>query len=839
MNIPFEAKYINIKWANSKNADTIIESKETIEIETLDNYTYELEAITYKNIDENISGQLAFHIIDNTLKKNPYFINAQNEKVKLLSVKDNITGKVWWIENGFWNKKTKYRSSVLCRTVGKTKVVFGDYTCIIQIGSLSFTYDELELYLKDFRSDLWGLIQREDSYVLGEAKTKKIKVAKIEWIEKIKKFIEFTDKILRNPKKELIREYKLQKASEVRPVQKTFIEIATKGIHSKYLTGQGYSESLNVSENRYVFALTNKLITLVRNEINIIDKRLQELDIELKDINTNIKKLSNSLELNEIEIDKKSIEDEIDILINQENKILKKAISTQKQRNVENLKTIYIYFDKSTEYGNLVQYWGKIKENYNDEWYKIKESNSLQLIFDKIIFINTLKLKCEYKITAYYGEDKKINKKNGGKIIKRHFEYISKMQVVNTPQLEKKKTLEQNGWKRILTPSEKSEFEYELKALKHKKELIEKQLDETIQVNKLLSPSFSKLKKIKQFFIKHKIKSKYYFSGSMTFIQNPNYQGTHKVYKQIIDKSGLNDELFESLEKLDSIGILDIPKVYERWCLLQIIKVLIDSFHFEPKDKNWKETLVKGVLVSKPQNITLKFQNINIKREITLTYEKILSNRKTPDYVLDIKGVNAKYHRFVLDAKFWEKLEISGIIDELYNQKNYSENSKNSVFILHPAKNIKSYYGECQKFDWDNKPPNHKYGAISLSPIQKDGKGSMYIKDLQKLIGMFLQYGMEDNQNIKIDGKIDPYPKEKIFCMICGGNNCKIEHKKTKRGGGWKHWITCNDCSHMTIYSYCGNCKSRLVKNGTSWTYHKTDINEPINVKCPYCGDML
>ena len=835
MNIPFEAKYINIKWADSKITDIIIESKETIDIEILDNYTYRLEAITYKNIDENISGQLAFHIIDNTFRKNPYFINAQNEKVKLLSVKDNTTGKVWWIENGFWNKKTKYRSSVLCRTVGKTKVVFGDYTCIVQIWSLSFTYNELELYLKDFRSDLWGLIQREDSYVLGKAKIKEIKVAKIEWIEKIKKFIEFADKILKNPKKELIREYKLQKASEVRPVQKTFIEISTKGVYSKYFTGQGYRESLDVSENRYIFALTNKLVILVGNEINIIDKRLQELDVELKDIKKNIKKLSNSLNSNEITIDKKSIEDEIKIFIDKENNLLNKAISNQKQRNIENLKTIYIYLDKSTEYGNLVQYWGKIKKDYDDEWYKIKESNSLQFSFNKTIFNNILKSNCEYKITASYGKDRDVFKEHGGKIIKRHFEYISKMQIVNTPQLEKKKILEQKGWKRALTPNEQSEFKYELKALEHKKELIAKQLDETMQVNKLLSPSFLKLKKIKNFFIKHKIKSRYHFSGSMTFIQNPNYQGTHKIYKQIINKSGLNDELFESLEKVDNIGILDIPKVYERWCLLQIIKVLIDSFHFKPKDKDWKETLVKGVLVVKPQNITLKFQNTSIKREVILTYEKILSNRKTPDYVLDIKGKNGNWNRFVLDAKFWEKLEISGIIDELYNKKNYSENGKNSVFILHPSKNIKSYYGEYQKFDWDNNPPNHKYGAISLSPIQKDG---MYIKDLQKLIGMFLQYGMEDNQNIKINGKIDPYPKEQIFCMICGGSNCKIE-RKSAGYINYKYWVSCRDCSHMTIYNYCGKCKNRLVKNGTSWTYHATDIFEPINIKCPYCGDML
>ena len=192
-------------------------------------------------------------------------------------------------------------------------------------------------------------------------------------------------------------------------------------------------------------------------------------------------------------------------------------------------------------------------------------------------------------------------------------------------------------------------------------------------------------------------------------------------------------------------------------------------------------------------------------------------------------------HRFVLDAKFWETLEISGIIDKLYNEKNYAENGENSVFILHPSKSQKSYFGEKELFDWSSGSPNHKYGAIVLSPIQSEGN---YLNDLQKLIGMFLQYGLEDNKNIKVNQKVDPEPIEKLFCIICGSPNQNI----VRRAAGYvnyKYWVTCNDCSHMTIYSYCGKCNSRLVKNGTYWTYHAIDVLEPINVKCPYCGDVL
>jgi len=801
MNAPFEAKYINIEWEDSKTVSKILESRDTIEIEHLSLNEFKLEAITYKKIEDNVSGQLAF-CIENGFKSKPYFINGKDEKIELLSVRGSDSGKIWWIEKGVWNHKSKYRSSVLCRTSGETKLVFGEYRCIIHIGSLSFTYNELELYLKDFRSDLWGLIQKNDSYVLGEAKTKETKVAKIELIEKIHSFIEFTEKILKNPKKELTQEYTLQKTSQVRPIQKTFIELATKGISTKYLTGQGYKESFDVAENRYIFALVQNLIILVGHEVDIADKRVQELKRELGDVEKQIKKISYELESNIFTVDKEDI-----------NEHIKKILNGQ-QKKSKNHETVFLKFEKQIKDTPLT-FEGKGKRNSIDEWFT--KANSIFKFEFKENFVNKfLKHGCEYKITAKYKKDSSSNTH------KRIFEDISDIELLTK-------------YKRPLNQNEKKEFQYEFTALEKKKELLGQKLAELKKVYKLLILKFHKLKKIKLFFEKHKIKNRYHFSGSMTFIQNPNYQGSHKIYKQIINQSGMNDDLFDSLEEVDKIGILDIPKVYERWCLLQIIKVLVDKFYFEPIDKKWKEILIEQMSVSNPQNIVLKFKNNNLAREVSLTYEMTLKNKRKPDYVLDIKGNQNKYYRFIMDAKFYENLNISKVVDELYNKKDYAEGSKNHVFILHPSKNQKSYYGEKKLFEWSSDFPNHKYGAISLSPIQKKGN---YLNDLQKLIGMFLQYGVEDNQNIRFNNILDPIPKEKLFCIICGSSHQERKQQKT-RSGGYKYWVTCKSCSHMTIYNYCGKCKSRLVKNGTTWTYHATDILEPINIQCPYCGDML
>lgn len=805
MNVPFEAKYIKIEWEDSKTASKIIEAEDNIEIEPLSQNSFKLEAVTYKKIEENVSGQLAFHINDKQFKKSPYFVNAKNEKIELLCIEDKNSEKIWWIEKGTWSRKSKYRSSVLCRTVGETRLVIGEHTCFIHIGSLSFTYDELELYLKDFRSDLWGLIQRDDSYVLGEAKTKKLKVARIELIEKIQTFIAFTKKILKNPKKELIREEILQKTSQVKPTNKTFIELATKGMSAKYLTGQGYRDSFDVAENRYIFALVQKIITLIGHEIDIADKRTKELKKELEDIEIQIKSLSDKIESNMLSVDKKEI-----------NEHIKKILNSQQKKSDE-YETIFLRFEKKRRDTPLV-FEGKGKRYSSDKWF-IKDNITFQFEFKWNAINKFLKENCEYKITAKY---KKTPFNKTQKNYKRIFEDISKIELLT-------------NYERSLNENEKREFDYELKALERKESLLAHQVKKTKELYSLLTPQLTQLKKIKHFFINHKIRSRYHFTGSMTFIQNPNYQGSHKIYKKIINQSGINDDLFESLEEIDKIGILAIPTVYERWCLVQIIKVITDKFHFVPLDKNWKEILIESVSRKNTKNTILVFKNSDIDRKVRLTYEMELKNGRVPDFVLDTEDGKKQHRRFIMDAKFYENLDISKVVNELYNVKNYAEGGNNSVFVLHPSKTQKSYYGEKRLFGWDSDFPNHRYGAIFLSPIQIRGN---YLNDLQKLIGMFLQYGMEDNQNIGANDRIDPMPREKIFCVICGSFHTKIEQTKTM-GGHYKYWITCKDCSHFSIYNFCGKCKNRLIKNGSYWTYHAMDILEPINVGCPYCGDTL
>ncbi len=440
----------------------------------------------------------------------------------------------------------------------------------------------------------------------------------------------------------------------------------------------------------------------------------------------------------------------------------------------------------------------------------------------------------------------------------KNFKYITNIELIGKSKLERnldnlrtqKPDLEASNWKRDLNSQEQQEQKYEKKSLQEQLTKLQSEQNNNLELIKSLEPSLNKLKKLLARCKKLKIKQDSYFPNSMTFVQNPNYQGCHNYFKKIKDIVGIDESLFLHMQLVEKIGLLDIPTIYERWCFLQIIKVLIDKYHFNP-EQDWRNKLAQQTIgnLNNLKNIKISFTNEEIARDIDLWYEKELSNRKRPDFVLDIKstfGTN-KTHRLVMDAKFHENVNIEGQINELYNIKNYSEDNQNTVFILHPDanKSVKkkrtpkdwgndAYYGEGEMFNfkWDrDKKPNHKYGAILLSPVGKKGN---FLDNLQRLIGMSMQYNLEDNEDCS-----DPEPKEKIFCLVCGDNNFFGNKNPTKNNKGYRYTFSCKKCKHHYMYNYCWSCKTRLVKNGRYWSYHSSDALEEFDISCPKCSEFL
>jgi len=853
MEVIFEAKYISITWYDKNTVSKIEEAILPISIEIENKTTYFLELQTYKRILKGLAGQISFRLLDTESTIEPYFLDASNNKIPLLKIVDPKTNKTWWIEDSKWSKQYKYRSFTLWNHPGDAKVIFGDIVCNINIRANSFTKEQLELYLEDFRNDFWYLILKNNSLTQGDAKNKKVKFLDKKSMDSIFNFIESSEKILLNPKKELREIQSLKDIKRVKPVARTFMEIATKGFQKK-LTSRDTVESYNVAENRYIHYATERVYTIVFNILNASG--------HIKELYAN-KAVSDKKRLNNFVdfkiIDKEVFENEMEDAekaIREEKKSLKRCLY-QGTHNQNQYGKFYIKLDnKQNDYDDdKIQFWGKIRMPNSESWDKFEENNWLSLEFKKDYFM-FLQPYQEYYIEAENIYTKRETSK--GCIHKIFFTYVVNIELIGKSKTEKsleklkndKISLEKSNWQRQLSPQEREEQEYEKEVLKENLERLKNKQNDNLELIESLEPSLKKLKKLLLKCKKLKIKKDSYFPNSMTFVQNPNYQKSHKYFKEIKDILGIEEELFIQMQLLEKIGLLDIPTIYERWCFLQIIKVLIDKYHFIPEE-DWKTKLANQTMgnLNNIKDAEISFTNEEIARNIVLWYEKELSSRKRPDFVLDIEstfGTNKTY-RLVMDAKFKENINIEEEINSLYYQKNYSENNRNSVFILHPNanKSIKkkrtpkewgndAYYGEVEmfNFEWDkDSKPNHKYGAILLSPIGRNGN---FLDNLQRLIGLAMQYNMEDNTDCT-----DPEPKEKIFCLICGNNNFHGNKNPTKNNKGYRYTLTCTECKHLYMYNYCWNCKHRLIKNGSYWSYHSSEVLQPFNIRCPHCNEIF
>ncbi|HDZ32170.1 MAG TPA: EstP, partial [Pseudoalteromonas sp.] len=346
------------------------------------------------------------------------------------------------------------------------------------------------------------------------------------------------------------------------------------------------------------------------------------------------------------------------------------------------------------------------------------------------------------------------------------------------------------------------------------------------------------------------VKASSVFPNSMTFVQNPDYQFIHSGYKKIRELTSLtDDDLLLSLERIEEIGLINMPLLYERWCLLQLIKVLVQNYGYTPTD-DWKKELI-NIIETKQNYQSLVFKNDNLKRTVKLSYEPMLENGKTPDFVMDVffikKNGEDYKKRFVMDAKFYSNSVlqkaggVSGVVKQLYKDKDYSEEGRNTVFIIHPVKSAitekvspqswgnNSYYGELALFDWDKnrKEYFHQYGAICANPIERLN----YLDEFQRMIGMFLQYGIENNT---LNGKVDDV-ESLNFCVACGSHDLTLKINNRAKSA----WYECNQCKHFTTYNHCNSCDTRLIKNGDYWTYHSQMPMEPLNIKCPSCESLL
>lgn len=868
----FEIKYIEIQWYDESTITKVTESLTNLSLE-YNNRTkiFECETTIYPNT-QGLRGQLGIRVLDNS-QVTPYIELPKGQVKNLSPIKDIDTGRTWWIVKDSWDKQNQFWTHTGINTAGKLKFVLQNQKCHVFIGAMDFTYDELEIYLSSFKDDLWELMLDDSSAIQTNKSTNGIGVNE-SLIECINRLISHAEKVLETPKVELREIQDLKPRKAVKPVNRTFMEIVSK-TNQRFLTSRATVPSYNVSENRYVLFALERSYRIIK-QIAILSgnksNRYTNMVVKLKD---QYNALSDC-----VMADRDLVAKEYRVLRERSQIRFWQDLFLEKLRG-NNIQFVDVHRNQ-TELYIRTQGYATIKdsnEKYgffieifrNGIWGRDYERTTiLSFRYNYQTLLQCLEPYTEYKIIGQVRSNVNTNSVIYNILRLNQIEIIETSKRIKAQENLKKEeqlaiNLIKDGWKKKLDTNELKEQEQEKTALMNRVDFYTENQRRADYVFKQVAQKQKQILKIIKALRKFDIKPSSHFPNSMTFVQNPHYQGVHNGYRLLREQTNLADEdILVHLEEVDSIGLVNMPLLYERWCLLQIIRVLKDGFRFVLKE-GWKYQLIDAVKNNKT-DIQINLANTDSKRFITLTYEKTLDSGKRPDFVIDLEWysesdvVNGHPHskRFVLDAKFYNKATfeklggLMGVTDQLYNKKDYKESANNNpVFILHPCKNALpervtsqewgrySFLGELPIAG--SEPVKHQYGGVFLNPIER----VLYTDELQRLLGLFLQYKLEDSNTIA-NGSANDCTLSKPFCIRCGSSDLSQVDKSSSyynTKGKWVSrtkssvWMKCNECQQFISFNHCGNTKTRLIKNGIYWTYQSAKAIEPFNIKCPDCGE--
>jgi hypothetical protein len=392
--------------------------------------------------------------------------------------------------------------------------------------------------------------------------------------------------------------------------------------------------------------------------------------------------------------------------------------------------------------------------------------------------------------------------------------------------------LQRNGWQRELSKTERAEMQREACTAARRAQTYAEAGEYAITAASELAACRAALRTQDAHWESLGVRPQSARPLGMRYARSPNYAAVLKTYTRVralADSAGIGDG---ALDVLDRINILHASAIYERWCLVKIIMVLIEDFRFEP-DPGWQDLVIRAV-TGRPDSTSLLFRRPD-GFSATLEIQPLLENGRRPDFRLYFDTGDGQGSAIVLDAKFrprWRPGELSSLLTELVESKGYGQRG-DRVFILQPQ--AYALFKPTSPLGWgghcdygQDSPLNHRIGTIHLAAGAQGG-GSQH--NLQRLIGMELQALFPEPTS---EGTTST---SKSFCIRCGTQHASngIRHKKTRRRKDY--WeMRCTDCNMLTVRTHCYSCRESLFKNGTDLSYHRTLADQITNVVCPNCG---
>lgn len=833
----FDLYLISVEWESENKIRKITPSIKPLEPSQIQEATYHYDTTIY------VQNEKAFYQIAIKSKFTPFISKNDewNKENQLFNIGDDF-----WIIKEEWRSGASGKMYHYCPSVNTVgEIVIGiseDLKKIHHIikvdASPNIDGFDFEVLKSDFEGELWHLLTSNSSKANIQASEIKLGDKVFRFLENhlIEEFIKYFNKVVKNPKRELVASVSNASFEKVKPIPATFRKLAVLGTNVA-LPSKTFEENFDNYENRYLCFMLFKIHQIVLNNTNFAKSQWNGLKVKKESIETEIEELSKPQIVNKEQLEAEIHEQEKKVLKNDnEWKLISDSLPFDNSLKYLETKVTIIYADYKLD---------------NTFWCKTTNSEFCRLTFPKYI-TGHLEKDGEYLVRFTFKDTGTVNTTNRANVQCFALTNVCKIRGIKeynilNRQKQNFARLEQSNWIKVLNTSEKKEQQNQIRTLQKNLIRSEEQIVRleglSIEMNEFSSLIEGLLKS--EFVKKINFKKPLTIKSSMTYLQNINYRNAQINYREILNSLGIDIEIFGVYEQITHYGVREMPQVYELWCLVSIISILENSFGLK-HDKNDFNNLLKTISPDSKKiekHIKIDFTGNLHGRKVTLHYQKLLNGGKRPDFELEVSH-GKRNIRILLDAKFKNYQYKKGALEELENlNEKYLQKEINAVFVLHPCKDLikdgqpvkmTNYGGDKIYFPNSEEPtyPLHRFGYAMIKPNQTN--------NLKKIIGMAFEYLLDEFHNAKRDKEIDPSPEFDMLCLNCGSENFEYKSKKKQRGGKVERYYypacECKDCGHEAHLDYCWNCRTKLFKHGRYWDYHRTSAWSIFDIHCPNCG---
>lgn len=848
------AHYLEIEWESKNTPRKVVVSTHPIEIEKAPDGVLHAEVSIFRDF----APWLGLHFSGPIADVEPVTLGAQGEPTPWLKIHDDL-GRDWWIPSTGWSRKTGRHLAEMHRSFGTFEVEIGA-KCRLVVDAVALELDRAHAqnYLDDFRDDLVWLAVGQPTGATGQAGADYSHAL----VEAFTDFAQATRRVLEHPASEVREATALVSTAKLRPRADTF-RAAMRRPGARAYPGRVAFESVDVPENRYVRGMVEHCRRLAHSIARASDRHQGHLAARAEREKTRAERL---IDMDVVEVDQQIFDNQISEIVRTMDAIEKWSADPSLSNGVRR----EFHFQVGDEFkeGNRgpreMFYINPSRDSAADARKGIHHSvarlpgelHDLVMAGRRIDRHLALKVIGNADVTTF-------KSKHGIGFRRAIFTHIAQVEV-HSPVLQRRMTarasLEQNGWRRRLSATERKEIELEARTARSRAAHLEQRARLSEAVHDCLHVFERDMGMQVAEWERAGVGSTTMFPMGVRFAQNPVYAAALAAFHRVSELESHTGIGGDALDRLGRINMLHASAVYERWCLIKIIDVLVEDFGFAPQGE-WVEHVIASASRAAGhggKGFFVNFSRADPKMTACLEIEPMLDNGRRPDFRLRFEMERSDGSRksifqdvendasgLVLDAKFrtrWQHNELAEMLKLLVETKRYGQDGCR-VFILQPAQG--AIRDRTSPLRWGRDcdyghqhPTRHARGSIQLAADLARGGGS--VTNLRRLIAMELQDMFPEPKAETIcgpRGDVEVCAATSSFCISCGTTHNVSDVIPGRTGRDNRKWyFGCTKCGAGTMQTHCFGCATAIRKNGLQMTYHLTVADQISNVVCQQCG---